>query len=301
MGYLYMIRRSIILIGCLFASPLAIACSTCMVGDPTLSLMGAEKPYENRLRLSLNYLSRSEELGKDGFNKKTIDERRVSADLAYAPTTRLMFGLSIPYVNRQLESYNLTNEEVTALGDISITVKNFMQEKEFLQTHMYGLLGGIKLPTASEAVDGNGVPLDFDVQVGQGATVVNAGGWYAHYSYPYFFYTSATYHVASEGYQEFQAGDALVYNATLQYASQHNAAYYLGLEGRSSQMNTFAGVDDRDSGGTIVFFAPGFIYTIMQDLILHATVKIPAIDALYGDHEEGAIFNIGATYDFQIH
>ena len=77
-----MIRRSIILIGCLFAPPLAMACSTCMVGDPTLTLMGAEKPYEDRLRFSLNYLSRSEELGRDGFNKKIIEEQRVTADIA---------------------------------------------------------------------------------------------------------------------------------------------------------------------------------------------------------------------------
>ncbi len=296
-----MIKKPVVFLCCMLAAPVAMACSTCMVGDPTQTLMGAEKPYENRLRLSLNYLSRSEELGREGFNKKVIDENRVSLSLAYAPSTRLMLGVNVPYVNRQLESFNLTQEEVTALGDITITVKNFMQEKEFLQTHMYGFLGGLKLPTASEETDSNGVPLDFDVQAGQGATVLNAGAWYANYNYPYLFYTSATYHVATEGYQEFQAGDALVYNATAQYASQHSVAYYLGLEGRSSQKDTFSGEDDPDSGGTIIFIAPGLIYTIVQDLLFNATVKFPAIDALNGDHTEGTIFNIGVTYDFQIH
>lgn len=293
--------RSALSVFCLLAAPAVLACSTCMVGDPTLTLMGAEKPYEDRLRFSLNYLSRSEELGIDGFNKKIIDETRVSANFAYAPTTRLMLGVSVPYVNRQLQSFNLSSEEVRALGDVKFTIKNYLQEKEFMQTHMYGLLGGLKLPTASEALDSNGVPLDFDVQVGQGATVINAGGWYAHFNYPYFFYTSASYHIASEGYQDFQAGDALVYNASAQYASKHSVAYFLNLEGRSSQRDTFAGVDDPDSGGTIIFLAPGFIYTILPDLLLNATVKLPVIDALYGNHDEGTIFNIGVTYDFQIH
>ncbi len=296
-----MIKKSVVFLCCYLVTPIAMACSTCMVGDPTLTLMGAEKPYEDRLRLSLNYMSRSEELGREGFNKKVIDEQRVSMRLAYAPSTRVMVGVNIPYINRQLESFNLAQEEVTALGDVSLTVKSFMQEKEFMQKHMYGLLGGLKLPTASEAVDANGDPLDFDVQVGQGATVINAGGWYAHYNFPYMYYTSATYHIASEGYQEFQAGDALVYNAMAQYASKHSVAYYLGLQGRSSQKDTFSGVDDPDSGGTIIFIAPGIIYTIVQDLLLNATVKFPAIDALNGDHEEGTIFNIGLTYDFQIH
>lgn len=296
-----MTKQSALFICCYLFAPAVMACSTCMVGDPTLTLMGAEKPYEDRLRLSLNYLSRSEELGVEGFNKKVIDEQRLSLRLAYAPSTRYMLGLSIPYVNRQLESFNLAQEEVTAIGDVKITVKNFMQKKEFLQKHMYGLLGGIKLPTASEALDANGEPLDFDVQVGQGATVLNAGGWYAHYNYPYFYYTSATYHIASEGYQEFQAGDALVYDAMAQYASKHSMAYFLGLQGRSSQKDTFSGVEDPDSGGTIIFIVPGFIYTMVQDLLLNVAVKFPVIDALNGDHTEGGIFTIGVTYDFQIH
>jgi len=278
-----------------------LACSTCMVGDPTQSLMGAEKPFENRLRLSLDYLSRSEELGQEGFNKKEIDEQRVSLNLAYAPSSRWMLGLNVPYVNRQLESFNLSEEEVTTLGDVSITIKNYMQEKEFLQKHMYGFLGGIKFPTASEEEDDNGVPLDFDVQAGQGATVVNVGGWYANFSYPYLFYTSATYHVANEGYQDFEAGDALVYNATVQYATDHDLSYYLSMEGRSSQKDAFDGVDDEDSGGTIVFLAPGIIYTIKQDLLLNAAVKFPALDELDGDHEEGTIISIGVTYDFELH
>jgi len=293
--------RPLLILSSLLASPMAMACSTCMVGDPTQSLMGAEKPFDNRLRFSLDYLSRSEELGVDGFNKKTIDEKRVSLNLAYAPNTRLMFGVNLPYVNRQLQSFNLSDQEVTALGDITITVKNFLQDKEFMQKHMYGLLGGLKLPTANEQVDSNGVPLDFDVQAGQGATVANLGLWYANFNFPYLFYTSASYYVANEGFQKFQAGDALVFNATAQYTTKQNLSYYLGLEGRSSQKDSFSGIEDDDSGGTMIFVAPGIIYTLKQDLLLNATVKLPAIDQLNGEHDEGTIINIGLTYDFEIH
>lgn len=296
-----MFKQSALFFICYLSASSALACSTCMVGDPTQSLMGAEKPFENRLRMSLDYLSRSEELGREGFNKKEIDENRVSLNLAYAPSSRVMLGLNVPYVNRQLESFNLTEQEVTTLGDVTITIKNYMQEKDFLQKHMYGLLGGIKLPTASEEDGDDGEPLDFDVQAGQGATVVNAGAWYANYNYPYLFYTSASYHVASEGYQDFQAGDALVFNATAQYATDYSLSYYLGLEGRSSQKDTFDGVDDEDSGGTIVFVAPGIIYTFKEDLLLNATIKFPTIDELDGNHSEGTIFSIGVTYDFELH
>lgn len=294
-------NRLLIFLGSMLSVPIAMACSTCMVGDPTQSLMGAEKPFENRLRFSLDYMSRNEALGREGFNKKVIDENRVSFNLAYAPSTRLMLGVNIPYINRQLETFNLAAQEVTTLGDITITVKNYMQKKDFLQNHMYGLLGGLKLPTAAEQDDKNGIPLDFDVQAGQGATVANFGVWYANFSYPYLFYTSASYHIATDGYQEFHAGDALVYNATAQYSSKHKLSYVLGLEGRSSQKDTFSNIDDEDSGGTIIFIAPGLIYNITTDLILNAAIKFAAIDQLNGDHSEGTIITLGVTYDFKIH
>lgn len=277
------------------------ACSTCMVGDPTQSLMGAEKPFENRLRVSVDFMSRSEELGRDGFNKKVIDEQRVTTNLAWAPNRRWMLGLSIPYVNRQLETFNLADQEITSLGDVSLTVKSFWQQEESFQKDMYGFLGGIKLGTASEEKDATGQPLDFDTQAGQGADVINAGFWYARFNYPYLWYTSASYHVAGDGYQEFQAGDALVFNVTGQYASSQTWTWYLGAEGRYSQKDTFSDIEDEDSGGTILFLTPGLIYTIKSDLLLNAVVKVPAIDDLNGDHEETTIFSIGITYDFEIH
>ena len=294
-------KINILLLAFYFTSPALLACSTCMVGDPTQSLMGAEKPFENRLRISTDFLSRSEELGREGFNKKVIDEIRQSFNIAYAPSSRWMIGANVPYVNRQLESFNLSQQEVTSLGDVSFTVKNFMQQSEFMQKHMYGFLGGVKLSTASEQKDSNGIALDFDVQVGQGADVANLGAWYAHFNFPFLYYGSASYHVASSGFQDFQAGNALVFNATAQYATSYGMAYYVGLEGRSSKRDTFSDVIDDDSGGNIVFITPGLVYTLQPELILNLVVKLPAMDRLNGEHEESTIFSVGVTYDFEIH
>ena len=296
-----MIRFIILLIILLSASGSASACSTCMVGDPTLSLMGMEKPFTDRLRISVDYLSRSEKLGVEGFNQKTIDEQRLSLNLAYAPTSRLMLGINLPYVEKQLDSYNLADQETSAIGDVTLMVKNYWQEADSFQRHMYGFLGGLKLGTASEVKDSAGVPLDFDVQPGQGADVINAGLWYAHFRFPYLFYGSASYHIANEGFQGFEAGDALVFNATAQYAFNTQFAWYLGMEGRSSDPDHFDGIEDPNSGGAIVFLTPGIVYTLQPDLLLNAVFKYPAIDKLDGDHEESAIFSIGVTYDFQLH
>ena len=272
-----------------------------MVGDPTQSLMGAEKPFEGRLRVSADFLSRTESLGVTGLNHKEIDEQRLTLSLAYAPDTRWMIGLNLPFASRQLTAFNLSTQEVSAPGDVTLTAKYFMQEKTFLQKHMYGLLAGVKLPTAAEIMDGAGAPLAFDVQAGQGATVLNVGAWYAHFNYPSLFYASTAYHIASGGYLQFQAGNALAYNVTAQYSSSQALAWYLGLEGRYSQKDSFAGVVDADSGGNMVFATPGFIYTVTQDLLLNVTVKLPFIKQLRGEHNEDTIYNIGLTYDFDIH
>ena len=250
--------------------------------------------------MSLDLLTRDETLGVAGFNQKKIDETRTSLNIAYAPNRRMMLALNIPVVNRTLQSFNLSTEEVTALGDITLTFKNFMQEKESLQRHMYGLIAGVRIPTADEQT-ANGLPLDFDVQPGTGAYMVNAGGWYARYRFPWMFYTSTSYFVSREGDQQFQAGDAVVLNASMQYALHHRLSIPLALEARWSQQNKFAGVTDPDSGGTLAYLAPGVIYSIADDLLLNFAIKFPVINNLKGDHEEGRIYTLGVTYDFDMH
>jgi len=296
-----MIKSISVLAILLIASGKTFACSTCMVGDPTLSLMGAEKPFAGRIRTSLDWLTRSEEIGRKNFNRKTIDEHRLTFNLAYAPNSRWMFGVSLPYVERELENFNLADQSVSAFGDVSFSVKTFWQAQEIPQRHMYGMLGGIKIGSASEEKDDRDIALDFDVQAGQGAEVINLGFWYANFNYPYLIYSSASYHVANEGFQKFEAGDALTYNSTLQYAASQKLAWQLGVEGRSSETDYFDSVKDLDSGGNLLYLTLGFVYTLKNDLLLNAVIKHPAIDDLDGDHEETAIFSVGITYDFQHH
>ena len=277
------------------------ACSTCMVGDPTLTLMGTEKPFAGRLRMSLDYFSRDEEIGIDGVNKRTIDDQRVRLDFAYAPTRRIMLGLRIPYVNRSLESFNLETQESRALGDIRLTAKFFLQEKDSFQTHMYGLLAGVRLPTADEQTS-NGVPLEFDAQAGIGAGVINAGAWYSYFNFPWMTYLTGTYHyMPNEGFQGFRAGDALVTTVGMQYATDYDYAFQLSFDTRYSRKDTFFDIEDPDSGGFIGYLSPGFVYSIKTDWLLFANIKLPVIENLNGNHEEGAVFNIGVTYDFSLH
>lgn len=295
-----MLRKSLFPLLAILVSESALACSTCMVGDPTQTLMGAEKPFENRLRFSVDMMARDESVGEVGVNRNDVDELRTTFSAAWAPNRRMMLSVAVPLLDKQLESVTLAQEDVQALGDTTISVKTYMQEKESFVKDMYGLLGGVRLPTASEQVV-NGTPLNFDVQPGTGATTFNVGGWYAHYRFPWLFYASTAYHIASEGDQQFQAGDAMVLNLSTQYALDHKLSFPVSLEARWSDYDSFAGVREDDSGGVLAYIAPGVIYTLKSDLLLNFAVKIPVIEELNGFHEEGTIITFGITYDVNLH
>ena len=79
----------------LAASRLASACAACGCGDPTLSAVGAEKPYAGRLRLSLNTRYRSDTVGTEGVNKLSLQETRADLQAAWSPTARWTLLITI--------------------------------------------------------------------------------------------------------------------------------------------------------------------------------------------------------------
>ena len=77
----------------------ALACASCSCGDPTLTRMGAEQPYDGRLRLGASVLTRDEEVLDAGGNVDLIDVR-FTATLAYALSERQMLSLALHFVYR---------------------------------------------------------------------------------------------------------------------------------------------------------------------------------------------------------
>lgn len=276
----------------------ALACSTCLSGDPTLTVMGAEKPYEGRARFSAQWLARNESMGIENFNERDLDERRMTLGLAYALNPRWLVSVSLPIVSKEMTTANLARESTSAAGDLELGFKYFAgRDREFNPRHLYGLLLGMQLPTGEEqSLDG--AALDFDVQPGTGATVLKAGAWYGHYRFPWMLYGSAVWNTAGEGYANFQAGDALNLSLTAQYGFGYTLAMQGGLDLRWSDYNRFDGERDPDSGGTLAYATLGLVANAARDLVLNINLQLPAVDALNGDHEESATLRLGMTYDF---
>jgi hypothetical protein len=275
------------------------ACATCICGDPTLTLMGTEKPFPNRLRLSTDFSYRGENIGIKGLNYREVEESRLNLGLSYSPNRQLSVAARLPLVRKQLTHVNLAQSETTNLGDVEFSLKYFgYQEREIQPKHMAGLLGGLRIPTASEQEE-QGQPLDIDVQPGAGNWLINGGAWYGHYRFPWFLYASSVVRYAlDEGFQNFSEGTAVVTTLQAQYAYNYQLAFFVGLDTRWSEKHQYDGQSDPDSGGFIGFLTPGLVVNLAEDLLFNVSIQWPAIENLHGNHEEEATFQIGVVYDF---
>jgi hypothetical protein len=73
----------------------------------------------------------------------------------------------------------------------------------------------------------------------------------------------------------------------------------LGIDSRLEAESIMEdGEHEPDTGGFIAYFSPEVVASPMTDLVVRALVRIPAINALNGRHDEGLIVVLGAMYDF---
>ena len=260
--------------------------------------MGVEKPFTGRKRISLEHLTRSEEIGRAGIDQVIIDEQRLALGFSYTINPRIAVSARIPWVEKQLENASLAKIDTSGLGDVSLSAKIFLQPQTGMVKEMYGLSLGLLIPTAEEKKSPSGELLDIDAQPGAGSTIPSVGGWYGQYKFPWFFYASSVVNLPSDGNQNFKPGVAIVTSFQAQYAPTHKLAFQLGLDTRWSEQDEFSGISDKNSGGFLAYITPGAVINLSGDLLLQLQAQLPAIDNLNGHHKEPATFSLGLIYDF---
>ncbi len=277
----------------------AFSCATCLCGDPTLTTMGAEKPFTGRLRFSLDYLDRSETSGTTGVDRTDTDEQRTTLGVSYWPAENWAIGVRLPWTSKQSTQSNLAQQSTDAIGDVDVDLRYYLwQDQPHRPRHLVGLQGGLRLPLADEETNA-GVSLDIDVQPGGGLWLANIGLWHGYFSFPWMVYSSSQLSIGlDEGYGQFEYGSSIKLSSTVQYAINYQLALRLGADLRWSGRDSYADVREENSGGFIAFLSPGIVLTIAPDLILHASVQLPTIDHLNGEQQENNIYRIGMTYDF---
>lgn len=282
----------------IMASPQAQACATCQCGDYTLTLIGVEKSFAGRVRLGVDYLSREEETGS-GVGHETLTDNTFQLSASYSFTPDLSLALRLPYSKKESEGATLSHEEAAGLGDADLVAKLTLgRSGETSVRHLWGVQGGLRLPTSSEQKDAAGVPVSTDVQPGAGAWAPSVGVWYGYFRFPRMVYASlVATNGDGSGYQGLNPGAALLGTLSGQYALSQQWSLQLGLESRWSGHNRFNGVEDADSGGVAAFIVPGLMWSPMTDVLVHIAGQLPVLDRLNGEQKERGDIRVGIAFD----
>ncbi|MDO6461498.1 hypothetical protein Q4485_12385 [Granulosicoccaceae sp. 1_MG-2023] len=285
-------------VAALLGSTKALACATCLCGDPTLTSMGSEIPFAGRKRISLAYLRRAETVGSAGINQRELKEQRLELGGSYWLSDKWALGARLPFVEKELTDQSLRTLRTRAAGDLSLDARYVLQRDGFGRSTATGLQLSLRLPTASEA-QRDGEVLDTDVQPGRGLWLPTVALWHTRTAYPWSLFSSLSYTAdVDEGFDGYRFGGAWRLNVQSQYALSYATALQLGANARLSGKDRYDGTDDDNSGGFILMLAPGLIQQLGTDTVLNLSVQIPALTDLNGEQSEDPAWQLGLTHDF---
>lgn len=277
----------------------ALACAACGCGDPTLTGLGTEKPFRDRVRAGVEWRHRTDAFGDPAATRVLLREQRAELAAAWAPTDRLFLLATLPLLERSTTYAGIGERTTRGVGDLELRAKLFLwQERAFSPRHLVATTIGAKLPTSPLARDGAGFLLPMELQTGSGTFDPTVGLSYAHFAGAWSLYASLHLVAPLYSVEGHRASRSLRGTAALQRALGARLALRLGADGRADGRALESGRATVDSGGGILFAAPELLYAPMTDLIFTASARLPVLNRLHGRHDEGAIFALAAVYDF---
>ncbi len=278
--------------------PRVLACATCSTGDPTLTAMGAEQPFQNRMRVSMELRQRVDTIGQ-GTGELRLSEQRLDLQMAWAPHERLFLMATVPTLHREVEYAGAFKRKSWGIGDVELRAKAFIyRDKAFAPRHLVGALAGVKLPTAPLERNSAGDLLPIEVQSGTGSVDPMLGLSYGFFAFPWSTYASAQVVIPTKGTNGFRASRSLLTTVALQRHLGEQVAVRLAadtrLDGKSIENDAEAG----DSGGFIAFASPELLYSPVTDFTISVYARISVLNRLEGRHVEPYVVGGAVAYDF---
>jgi hypothetical protein len=277
----------------------ALACASCGCGDPTLTSMGTEKPFEGRLRASLDARHRTDTLGEEGRDQIKLSEQRLDLSLSWAPLASTFVQVNVPFLRREIEFYSLARETSLGLGDSEVRIKHFIyQDRSAQPRHLLAVIAGLRVPTALRQEATNGKALPIEIQPGSGSFDPILGLSYGWFALPWSLFVSANFGLPTGRPSDYRASASLRTSVAFQAQATPWLAFRANVDTRSDFKAVALGARERDSGGFIAFAGPEVILMPLMDLSFFGAFRYPLLSALRGFHREGFVINAGAAYDF---
>jgi len=270
----------------------ASACSQCMCGTPfPAGLMGGVVPTQFTYGLEERYLSKSNALD-EGPGTELEQEHRLAAYALWRPHARLAFVGRLPYAWKQITTQPTGGgesvERAHGLSDAEVLAMVGVAQTSGARALALGLVAGFTAPTGqNDLEDGSGQRLDAHLQPGSGAWT-GTGGLNMAFST-----TGGTWEASVLGRSSgtnahgYRYGNVALYNAGFTSLSHHGVRALLQINGRSAARDLLdGGVTGENTGGTVLYVAPGVRWATNVGLVLEAAVQVPFAQALYGIQTE---------------
>lgn len=251
------------------------ACASCGCGDPTLTAMGIEKPFKNRVRLSLE-----QRLG--GHQDRSLQERtligRTTLSASWSPAAWLTFAAALPMVAAELGQLGEARRparRVVGLGDLDLYVRGLVfRDRRFAPRHVVGVLAGLKFPTGPRVRDSSGYPASDDFQPGSGSWDPIFGANYGYFG-DLGVFVSFSYRHTTTGRNEYRRGSALGISAFVQRSVHRVISLGAGLELSHTRPDELRGAVLPETGGTVLALVPQALIALRTDWLLRAALQLP--------------------------
>lgn len=312
----------ILLVSTLLLTPRpAGACSICRCGDPTFNALGSNIYADGAFHIALDWdrFDKSQgvfelpeehpegalRLFHEGHGElETIVENRVTATLSYAFAQRVNIVARVPYSFKTLtegeevtDTHGFADPEIYAL--VRLWSSNFapgLGRRTWLSA-----LFGVKTPWGEDDVQQNGERVDEHAQPGTGSTDLFGG-----LSFLYLFdeksaiFSSSQYRGTGRNQFGYKYGDIFLVNVAYErkLSERLDAVLELNYRWAGKDQVDFAGIEDPNTGGSILYLTPRLLFNITQQLVARVSVQIPTWKNLNGEQTEKAVYNAGLTFLF---
>lgn len=205
----------------------------------------------------------------------------------YGINRRWGFTLAAPYVKTSRSFGGPITFGADGIGDISLIAKYSLKPINIASSTEIAAGAGFKLPSGSANSVDDGTDLNFNLQPGTGAWDLLLWGYYYKTSLPTGWSGSLSGLVRMPGTNSdgLQYGNEILYSLVLNKRLSTTTQLSVRLKGRTSSQVTISGFENPNTGGTIVFAAPSFVYNPQRLISIEAGVDIPTFYNVSGTQQ----------------
>jgi len=275
----------------LFVGEQAHACAACTTGDPTLTAFGSDKPHAGRLRVALDVRSREDHIGEAGVDRVDVAELRTELGVAWAPSDDVFLQLALPLLWRDVAYADDASSSMLASGDLGFRMKVALGAG-------FSLSAGLSLPTAPVVyIDGKRLPIEAQPGTGSFDPALGIGWSLSDRDVRPWAFGASAWGVWPTGAANPQLRLVMQGQRELWRDGAQAFALRAVLEGRIDGRAFEGGQAVRSSGGFISFGGIDLSLAPATDWQVELGLRVPIINALRGDHNEGIIATASIAWD----